>query len=100
MKDLQSIRLNLSNTMNNASSQSKERSNCRNIKKLLSARAKAAEKFNAIDSKIIDWLINNGYDINDYELQDHIFGGCVSIVEPHVSEKFILDYINNQVKPQ
>lgn len=63
------------------------------VKKILSDRTKSAQKFLTLDSKLVDWMKEQGVDINHPDLGDHIFGGCASIVNPKESEDAILNFL-------
>lgn len=64
------------------------------VRKILADRAKAAEKFMALDSELVQWMEEQGIDVACWKLRDHIHGGCASIVNPKESEDAILRFLN------
>ena len=63
------------------------------VKKILSDRTKTAQKFLVLDSELVDWMKEQGIDINHQDLKDHLFGGCASVVNPKESEDAILHFL-------
>lgn len=64
------------------------------IKKVLAGRTKAAQKFMELDSELTQWMEEHGIDLSHWELRNHLHGGCISVIEPRVSEETILDFLN------
>lgn len=67
------------------------------VKKILADRTKAAQKFMALDSELVQWMEDQGINVADWSctLGDHIHGGCESIVNPKASEEAILRFLEN-----
>ncbi len=63
------------------------------VKKILADRTKAAQKFMALDSELVQWMEEQGIDIACWKLRDHIHGECASIVNPKESEEAILWFL-------
>lgn len=65
------------------------------VKKILADRTKAAQKFMALDSELVQWMEEQGIDVAYWnrKLGDHIHGGCASIVNPKESEEEILRFL-------
>lgn len=64
----------------------------KHIDKLLEQRAKAAEKFIAADSAIVDWLEKNDIKVSN----DDILTGAVSLMEPYGSIENIRECIRKK----
>lgn len=64
------------------------------VRKMLADRTKAAQKFMALDSELVQWMEEQGIDIAHWKLRDHIHGGCASIVNPKESEEAILRFLD------
>ena len=65
------------------------------VRKILADRTKAAQKFMALDSELVQWMEDQGIILSHYgwQLADHIHGGCESIVNPKASEEAILRFL-------
>jgi hypothetical protein len=61
---------------------------------ILEKRAKAAKLFMKYDSELVNWMEKHHMDTNSPSLQDHIHGGCVSVVEPEASKKTIINFLD------
>ena len=61
---------------------------------ILEKRANAAALFMKHDSELVNWMEKHHMDTNSPALQDHIHGGCVSVVEPEASKEAIIDFLD------
>lgn len=67
------------------------------IIKLLDKREKLAMNLIFTTSEIDRWLVSNGADLNDNDLNDSVLTGCMIYCEPGSAKANVINYIENKM---
>lgn len=69
----------------------------KDIQKLLNKRERLAIDLMDTESKLDQWLEENGADFNDPDLTDCTITGCMIYAEPWTAKGLVMDYIREKL---